>query len=120
MEAPRKTFVVDVRGETLGTYFIKTNQRGNGRHVCNCGYMVTSKARGQGLAGAMCKHSQEQALALGYRGMQFNFVVATNAAAVRLWHRHGFETVGRLPIAFQHPSEGFVDALIMYEWLAKE
>ena len=112
------TFVAEMQGEILGTYLIKTNQGGNGRHVCNCGYMVASRARGQGIAGAMCKHSQEKALELGYKAMQFNFVVSTNAAAIRLWNRHGFETVGRLPKAFEHPTEGFVDGLIMYKWLA--
>lgn len=117
MEAPRMTFVAEDRGEILGTYFIKTNQGGHGRHVCNCGYMVASRARGQGLASAMCEHSQEKALELGYKAMQFNFVVSSNVDAIRLWHRHGFETVGRLPKAFENPEDGFVDALVMYKWL---
>lgn len=118
METPRMTFVVEDAGKILGTYYIKTNQGGNGRHVCNCGYMVSSHAQGKGLATLMCKHSQEKALQLGYKAMQFNFVVATNEGAIRLWNRLGFETVGRLPKAFEHPEDGFVDALVMYKWLA--
>jgi ribosomal protein S18 acetylase RimI-like enzyme len=49
--------------------------------------------------------------------MQFNFVVSTNERAIRLWHRLGFEIVGRLPGAFQHPEAGYVDAFIMYQML---
>ena len=117
MKNPRKTFVCEDNGRVLGTYYIKTNQAGPGAHVCNCGYMVASQARGLGVASAMCEHSQSQAKAMGYRAMQFNFVASTNAGAVRLWKRLGFEIVGRLPGAFDHPAQGFVDALVMYKWL---
>ena len=37
--------------------------------------------------------------------------------AVRLWESCGFAVVGRLPGAFQHPTLGFVDALIMFRAL---
>lgn len=114
---PRKTFVFEEDGVILGTYFIKTNQDGPGDHVCNCGYMVSSTARGRGMATRMCKHSQNIARELGYKAMQFNFVAASNEGAVRLWNKLGYETVGRLPKAFNHPDLGYVDALIMYKWL---
>ena len=118
MELPAKTFVVEQDGQIVGTYYIKTNQQGPGAHVCNCGYMVAASARGRGLARAMCEHSQQVAIELGYQAMQFNFVASTNTGAIRLWHKLGFETVGCLPKAFEHSSEGFVDALVMYRWLA--
>lgn len=117
IEAPRKTFVIEEEGHVLGTYYLKTNQAGPGSHVCNCGYMVSSKARGKGLAAAMCEHSQTIARELGYKAMQFNFVASSNDGAVHLWTKLGFETVGRLPKAFNHPTRGFVDALVMYKWL---
>lgn len=117
MHVPRKTFVIEDEGKILGTYYIKTNQAGPGSHVCNCGYMVSSEASGRGLATAMCKHSQKVAIDLGYKAMQFNFVATSNEGAVRLWTKLGFETVGRLPNAFNHPSKGLVDALVMYKWL---
>jgi ribosomal protein S18 acetylase RimI-like enzyme len=119
MEAPRKTYVAEEDGVVLGTYYIKTNQAGPGRHVCNCGYMVSSAARGRGVATAMCEHSQEVARSLGYRAMQFNFVAASNEGAIRLWRSLGFEVVGRLPKAFEHPEQGLVDALVMYRWLER-
>ena len=117
MEYPRKTFVVEDDGHILASYYIKTNNAGPGAHVCNCGYMVSSRARGKGLATKMCEHSQAIARELGYKAMQFNFVAASNEGAVRLWSRLGFEIVGRLPKAFLHPTQGLVDALVMYKWL---
>lgn len=117
MEAPRLTFVAEEAGQVLGTYYLKTNQGGPGDHVCNCGYMVSSSARGRGLATAMCQHSQRIAKALGYKAMQFNFVASTNEGAVKLWTKLGFATVSRLPKAFKHPAQGYVDALVMYKWL---
>ncbi len=117
ISAPRQTWVADDNGVILGTYYIKTNQAGPGDHVCNCGYMVSSAARGRGLATAMCEHSQTVARNMGYKAMQFNFVASSNSGAVRLWQKLGFETVGRLPRAFNHPTKGYVDALVMYKWL---
>jgi L-amino acid N-acyltransferase YncA len=117
MKLPQKTYVAEEEGEILGTYYIKTNQTGSGSHVCNCGYMVCSKARNKGLATLMCEHSQRIAIELGYKAMQFNFVASSNVGAVRLWNKLGFDTVGCLPKAFKHPTQGFVDALVMYKWL---
>lgn len=117
VEIPRLTFVAEENGRILGTYYLKTNQAGPGDHVCNCGYMVSCAARGRGLATAMCEHSQEVARQLGYQAMQFNFVASSNEAAVKLWNKLGFATVGRLPKAFNHPAKGYIDALVMYKWL---
>lgn len=117
LNAPRKTFVVEENKNILGTYYIKTNQAGPGKHVCNCGYMVATQARGKGLATMMCKHSQRIAVELGYQAMQFNFVASSNEGAVRLWDKLGYRVVGRLPKAFKHPKKNYVDALVMYKWL---
>ena len=116
LDAPRKTFVFENDGGILGTYFIKTNQAGPGDHVCNCGYMVSSAARGRGLATAMCEHSLVVAKELGYTAMQFHFVAASNEGAASLWSKIGFETVGCLHKAFNHPRIGYVDPLVMYKW----
>ncbi len=118
LRAPQRTFVGEsTEGEILGTYYLKPNALGPGAHVCNCGYMVSAAARGRGVATAMCRHSQQVAIDLGYRAMQFNSVVATNTGAIRLWQSLGFEVVGRLPRAFAHPTQGDVDCLVMYKWL---
>src|SRR6266850_205076 len=82
--------------------------------VANCGYMTAVSATGRGVARAMCAHSLDRARERGFRAMQYNFVISTNERAVRLWQSFGFEIVGRLPGAFQHPAQGYVDAYIMY------
>lgn len=115
MTLPEKTYVAEDNGDIVGSYYLKTNKPGPGSHVCNCGYMVSDKARGKGVATSMCEHSQEQAKQLGYRAMQFNFVTSTNTGAIRLWEKLGYEKVGRLPGAFKHPQEGYVDAFVMYK-----
>jgi len=81
--------------------------------------MVATSARGKGIATELCEHSQNVAVQLGYKAMQFNFVASTNDGAVRLWQKLGFEIVGRLPRAFNHPTKGLVDALVMYKWLER-
>jgi ribosomal protein S18 acetylase RimI-like enzyme len=110
-------FAAEDDGSVLGTYYLRANQQGGGGHVANCGYMTAHHATGRGVARAMCMHSLDVASQRGFRAMQFNFVVSTNERAVRLWISLGFETVGRLPEAFLHPTLGYVDALVMYRAL---
>ncbi len=117
MALGQKCFVAEIDGTVCGTYYLKPNQAGGGAHVANCGYIVAEEARGHGLARAMCKHSQELACDLGYTAMQFNFVVSTNWRALTLWQSLGFKRVGRLPKAFDHPSKGLVDALVLFKGL---
>lgn len=118
VELPVATYiVVDDDDQLLGSYHIKTNQDPLGAHVCNCGYITAENARGQGVASAMCEHSQVKAKALGYLYMQYNLVIATNEGAVRLWKKHGFTVIGTLPNAFNHKRLGLVNAHIMYKEL---
>lgn len=117
IERPLATFVVVDDGLIVGTYYLKPNQPGPGSHVSNCGYIVSDKARGKGVASAMCEHSQQEAIERGFLSMQYNFVVSTNEGAVRLWKKHGFQVVGTLPKAFRHSRLGFVDALVMFKEL---
>jgi len=117
MAPDKETFVAEQDGVVFGTYYMRQNQAGGGRYVCNCGYMTHPTAHGRGIARRMCEHSLEHARSRGYRAMQFNFVVSTNERAVRLWQALGFEIVGRLPGAFRHPTDGYVDAFVMYRLL---
>jgi GNAT superfamily N-acetyltransferase len=110
-------FVAEDDGQTVGSYYVRANQKGGGSHVANCGYLTAGWALGRGVAGAMCGHSLEFAKSVGFRAMQFNFVVSANEAAVHLWIKHGFEMLARLPEAFEHPRLGFVDALVMFRRL---
>ena len=110
-------YVAEDAGAIVGTYYLRANTKGGGAHVANCGYMVASEAQGRGMARAMCAHSLDQARERGFAAMQFNFVIASNERAVRLWQACGFDIVGRLPGAFRHPRLGPVDAYVMYRTL---
>ncbi len=112
--SPGNDVYVAEEGRVLGTYYVRRNQGGGGAHVCNCGYVTAPEARGRGVARAMLAHSLEIARAAGFRAMQYNFVVSTNTRAIETWERAGFGIVGRLPDAFLHPTEGYVDALVMW------
>ena len=116
VEAALQTFVaVAADGHVLGTYHIKPNGPTLAAHVCNCGYVVAAPERRRGIGSLMFSHSQEQALAFGFRAMQFNLVVSTNTAAVKAWQRNGMVIVGTLPGAFHHQRSGFVDAHVMFK-----
>ena len=112
-----EVFVAEQDGTTLGTYYLMVNQQGGGAHVANCGYMTAPAAQGKGLARAMCEHSLIRARERGFRAMQFNHVVSTNTRAVALWQRLGFDIVGTLPQAFNHPVHGYVDSYVMFRRL---
>jgi L-amino acid N-acyltransferase YncA len=101
----------------VGTYILRPNQSGGGSHVANAGFMVSASARGQGIGRAMAEHCLDEARRLGFRAMQFNYVISTNTAAIRLWQDLGFEIVGTLPDAFHHPKKGYVDVYVMYRSL---
>lgn len=115
--ADKEVFVAEEDGVILGTYYLRANQTGGGAHVANAGYVTGAAATGRGVARAMGLHSIDYAKARGFRAMQFNFVISTNVRAAGLWQSLGFEVVGRLPGAFDHPVEGFVDALVMFRAL---
>src|SRR5215467_4996797 len=100
-----------------GTYILRPNQSGGGSHVANAGFMVSTSARGRGIGRAMAEHCLSEALRLGFRAMQFNYVISTNTSAIRLWQDLGFEIVGTLPDAFCHPRKGYVDVHVMYRSL---
>jgi RimJ/RimL family protein N-acetyltransferase len=120
VEIPKVTYIaLDPNSEVVGTYYIKPNQPELGAHVCNCGYIVAEKARGEGVATAMCEHSQREAVSLGFRAMQFNLVVTTNESAVKLWIKLGYDIIGTLPNSFRHPRFGYVDAHVMYKQLIR-
>ncbi|MEM8783279.1 MAG: N-acetyltransferase [Planctomycetota bacterium] len=110
-------FVARAAGRVVGTYYLRENQSGGGDHVANAGYVTGPAARGRGVATAMCRHSLAEASRHGFTAMQFNFVIASNQAAVALWTGLGFTTIGRLPAVFRHPRLGATDALVMHRFL---
>ena len=115
--ADKMTYVARWENKFVGTFFLKDNQPDLGSHIVNAGYMVAPEAKGKGIGRKMAEFSLREAKRLGYKAMQFNFVVKSNEIAVKLWLALGFEIIGEIPEAFQHKENGLTNALIMYRKL---
>lgn len=115
--AEKWTYVALFDNKIVGTFFLKANQPDLGSHIANAGYMVAPEAMGKRVGRTMAEFSLEEAKKLGYKAMQFNFVVKSNEVAVKLWQNLGFEIIGEIPEAFQHAENGLTNALIMYRKL---
>lgn len=115
---PRATTVVAVDGDqVLGAATIGPNRPGRGSHVATASFMVSPAARGLGVGRGLGEYAIRWATDAGYHAMQFNAVVDTNVAAVRLWETLGFETVGIVPEAFDSRTHGLVGLRVMYRRL---
>jgi len=117
MSKSAKTFVAKIGDEIVGVYLIKPNQVDRGSHIANASYIVDENKRGFGIGKSLALHSISTAKELGYKAMQFNFVVSTNKAAVNLWQSVGFKIIGTIPQGFNHKVLGYVDAYIMFREL---
>ena len=115
--ADTHTYVAEEDGGVVGTYILRPNQSGPGSHVANAAFMVARDAEGAGVGRRMAEHCLSEARRMGFRGMQFNFVISTNTRAIHLWNQLGFEIVGTLPGAFRHPEKGYVDVYVMFRSL---
>ena len=105
------------QGKVLGFYKIIQNHRGRGSHVANASFMVSHETRGQGIGRKLGEDCLRQAKEMGFKAMQFNFVISTNERAMRLWKSLGFKELCRLPGAFNHKTLGYVDAVIFFQEL---
>ncbi len=110
-------WVAEQGGKVLGMYKLGANHAGRGAHIASATYAVAPAAQGRGIGRRLVEHSLQRARAAGFRGIQFNYVVSTNAAAVELYRRLGFDIVGTLPGAFRHERAGWVDAYVMFRSL---
>jgi L-amino acid N-acyltransferase YncA len=120
VEPPARTVVATQSaqdGVILGTASMYANRQGRGSHVASASFMVDPQHGGKGVGRALGEDVIEWARRSGFRAIQFNAVVETNAPAVALWRSLGFEVVGRVPEAFDHPRHGYVGLLIMHRFL---
>lgn len=113
----KHTYVAERDDDIVATFWLKANQPGLGSHIANAAYMVSPDAHGRGIGREIANWSLDEARRLGFRAMQFNFVVKSNIHAVGLWKKIGFEVIGEVPDAFQHARNGLTNALIMYRKL---
>lgn len=109
-----EVWALEEEGEILGCYHQRPNQKGLGGHIANGGYLVSPTARGKGVGRRLGEHSIARAKEQGYHGIQFNFVVSTNTAAVNLWQSLGWEIIGTIPKGYHLKQQEYVDAYIMF------
>lgn len=119
--SPGRT-VVTVEGTghaatVLGTAKMGPNRPGRGSHVATASFMVSPTAQGRGIGRSLGTYAVAWAREAGFRSMQFNAVVDTNAAAVHLWHSLGFTTIGVAPDAFDSRAHGLVGLHVMHRQL---
>lgn len=115
MAAPPGRTVVAVEGRTiLGSASMGPNRPGRGAHVATASFMVDPEHAGHGVGRALGAHVISWARQARYRSIQFNAVVETNTAAVRLWEALGFTILTTVPEAFHHPTHGYVGLHVMF------
>src|SRR3954454_19143341 len=113
--APPGHTVVAVEEDTvLGSATMGPNRPGRGSHVAPASFMVDPAGAGRGVGRALGGDVIGWARDAGYRGIQFNAVVETNAPAVHLWQALGFRIIGTVPGAFRHAEHGYVGLHVMY------
>jgi L-amino acid N-acyltransferase YncA len=109
--------VADIGGAVVGVAAIRPNRTGRGAHVANASFIVHNDFRGRGIARRLGELALEKARMLGYKAMQFNFVVSSNHVAVKLWQSLGFKIVGTMPEGFNHIDHGYTDVYMMHQFL---
>ncbi len=111
---PAHVVVLEEDGEILGSAKMGPNRPGRGDHVGTASFMVAEAARGRGVGRALGEYAVQWHRDAGFRSIQFNAVVETNVAAIRLWESLGFEVVGTVPEAFRSRSHGLVGLHVMH------
>ncbi|MBM3579920.1 MAG: GNAT family N-acetyltransferase [Alphaproteobacteria bacterium] len=117
MDKEARILVAELNDKIVGASLLKPNRVDLGSHVANASFIVDVNTRKAGVGKALALHALTTAKSLGYRAMQFNFVVSTNTAAVKLWKSVGFSITGIIPGGFKHKTLGYVDAYVMFKKL---
>jgi len=114
---PGRTVVAVIDGVIVGSAKMGPNRPGRGSHIATASFLVDPAYQGKGVGRALGQHVLDWCRAERYHGIQFNAVVATNRAAVHLWRSLGFDLIGTVPEAFDHPEDGLVGLHVMYQRL---
>ena len=104
-------------GRVVGLYILHPNNVGRCGHICNASYAVNSGLRGRHIGEKLVTDCMKQAKALGFRILQFNAVVKTNAAARSLYERLGFTQLGTIPGGFLMKNGTYEDICPYYHEL---
>jgi len=114
MSPPGQTVVLEDDGAVVGSATMGPNRPGRGSHVGTASFMVSPAGRGRGVGRTLGEYVVQWHRDAGFHAIQFNAVVETNTAAVRLWQSLGFTIIGTVPEAFDSRSHGRVGLHVMY------
>ena len=109
--------VAEEDGHVIGLYILHPNNVGRCGHIANASYAVESAARGKSAGRLLVEDSLAQGKAHGFRVLQFNAVVATNARARHLYEKLGFVQLGTIPGGFRMPDGSYADICPYYHEL---
>ena len=110
---------VSETGDILGLYILHPNNVGRCAHIANASYAVSKNTRGKGVGEILVRDSLKQAKNLGFRIMQFNAVVASNAVALKLYEKLGFIRLGVIKGGFLLKNGTYADIIPHYIELDK-
>ena len=111
------TGVLEDNGEIAGVYILHPNNIGRCGHIANASYAVDASRRGQGIGRKIVAHCLEKASQLGFRIIQFNAVVKSNAGAIGLYESMGFIRLGTVEGGYRHDSGEYEDIILFYKKL---
>ena len=101
-------------GEVVGLYILHPNNVGRCGHISNASYVVKKNKRGQHIGEFLVKNCLAKAKEIGFRILQFNAVVATNAPALKLYKKLGFTQLGVIPKGFLLKDGSYEDIIPHY------
>lgn len=107
------TAVAELEGVVVGLYILHPNHIGHCAHLANASFAVGEMARGRGVGEALVRHALKRGRELAFRVLQFNAVVASNAAAVHLYEKLHFVRLGVVPDGFRH-DDGRMEPIVLF------
>lgn len=103
--------------KAAGLYIVHPNNVGRCGHICNASYAVRQEKRGQHIGELLVRDCLEKGRELGFRILQFNAVVSSNTAALKLYKKMGFTQLGTIPGGFLMKDGHYEDIIIHYHLL---
>lgn len=106
--------VAEEEGKLFGLYILHPNNVGRCGHICNASYAVSRESRGRHIGEALVRDCLKKGKEKGFRILQFNAVVASNASARHLYEKIGFLQLGRIPEGFRMKDGSYEDICPYY------
>lgn len=109
---------VALHGEELvGLYILHPNNIGRCGHLANASYAVKSGCRGLKIGEKLVLDCMKKGQNLGFKILQFNAVVSSNIAAIQLYKKLGFHSLGTVPKGYMLKDGSYTDILLFYKEL---